>query len=87
MTLIDNHDMVLHEKRNRVAVETLNESSVDLSVWIWTTSENYWILMEEMKESIKNSLDKNHITIPFNQLDVHLIDDKGKSSTNDKTYY
>lgn len=74
MTLIDSSDMVIHERRNRVAVETLNESSVDLSVWIWCHSKDYWILMEEMKESIKKSLDANNITIPFNQLDVHIID-------------
>lgn len=74
MTLIDSNDMVIHEKRNRVAVDTLNESSVDLSVWIWCHSKDYWILMEEMKESIKKSLDANNITIPFNQLDVHIID-------------
>lgn len=74
MTLIDSNDMVIHERRNRVAVDTLNESSVDLSVWIWCRSKDYWILMEEMKESIKNSLDANNITIPFNQLDLHIIE-------------
>ncbi len=79
MTLIDNHDQVLHEKYNRVAVQTLNESSVDLSVWIWCKSENYWNMLEEMQESIKNSLDANHITIPFNQLDIHVIDNQTQS--------
>ncbi len=74
MTLISNHDMVIKEKRNRVAVDKLNESSVDLSVWIWCRSEDYWILLEEMQESIKSSLDANHIQIPFNQLDIHVID-------------
>ncbi len=74
MTLINNNDMVIKDRNNRVAVDTLNESSVDLSVWIWCRSENYWVLMEYMKESIKNSLDANHIQIPFNQLDLHIID-------------
>ncbi len=72
MTLIDNHDLVVHEKRNRVAVEVLNESSVDLSVWIWVHSDDYWVMKEEMQESIKKTLDANHIQIPFNQLDVHI---------------
>ena len=81
MTLIKNNDMVIQEKRNRVAVDKLNESSVDLSVWIWCNSKDYWILLEDMQEGIKNSLDANHIAIPFNQLDIHLVEDKTKKET------
>ena len=80
MELIHNNDMVIQDKYNRVAVQTLNESSVDLSVWIWCHSEDYWPLMEEMQESIKNSLDAHHIQIPFNQLDVHIIDNANKKA-------
>ena len=85
MTLIKNNEMVVQEKRNRVAVDKLNESSVDLSVWIWCRSiwchsSDYWILLEDMQESIKNSLDANHIAIPFNQMDIHLVEDKTKNS-------
>ena len=36
--------------------------------------------MEEMQESIKNSLDAHHIQIPFNQLDVHIIDNANKKA-------
>lgn len=80
MELINHNDMVIHEegKRNRVAVDTLNESSVDLSVWIWCRSDDYWILLEDMQESIKNSLQAHDIAIPFNQLDIHLVEDKTK---------
>ncbi len=78
MKLINNNDRVIQEKYNRVAVQTLNESSVDLSVWIWCRSEDYWNMLEEMQESIKNSLDANHIAIPFNQLDVHIIENQNK---------
>ena len=77
MTLIKNNDMVIQEKRNRVAVDKLNESSVDLSVWIWCRSTDYWLLLEDMMESIKKSFDAHNITIPFNQLDIHL--DEGVS--------
>lgn len=82
MKLIDSNDMVIHRegRRNRVAVSTLNESSVDLSVWIWCRSNDYWLLLEEMQESIKNSLDAHHIQIPFNQLDIHLVEDKTKGN-------
>ena len=81
MGLINSSDMTLKERNNRVAVDSFNESSVDLSVWIWCRSENYWKCMEKMKEDIKNAFDSNGITIPFNQLDIHVIDN-GTDKTN-----
>ena len=82
MELIDNNDRVIHDKYNRVAVQTLNESSVDLSVWIWVKSGDYWDMLEKMQEGIKNALDRNSIKIPFNQLDIHLVEDRTRSSNN-----
>ena len=86
MELINTNDMVVHKegKRNRVAVSTLNESSVDLSVWIWCESKNYWILLEEMQVSIKSSQQAHHISIPFNQLDIHVVEDKTKQTKERK---
>ena len=80
MGLIHASDLVLQDKYNRVAVDTLNESSVDLSVWIWCRSDDYWKLSEEMKESIKNSLDANNIQIPYNQMDIHIIENKNQKN-------
>lgn len=76
MNVINSDDRVIKEQNNKVMVKTLNESSVDLCVWIWCKSEDYWNVMADMEEKIKNELDKNNISIPFNQLDVHLIDNK-----------
>lgn len=74
--VIDSDDRVLKEMNNKVAVKTLNESSVDLTVWVWCKSEDYWNVSDDMKEKIKKALDKNNISIPFNQIDVHLVDGK-----------
>ncbi len=73
MNLINNYEPILKEKYNRVAVEKLNESSVDLSVWVWCTSQDYWKVFYSIQENIKTALEQNGISIPFNQLDVHLI--------------
>ena len=83
MELIHNNKKVIQEKNNRVAVENFCDSSVELSVWIWCSSDDYWTVLEEMKENIKNALDDNNIQIPFNQLDLHIIEDKtGNKKTN-----
>ena len=67
-------DRVLKEKNNKVFVKAMNESSVDLTVWIWCKSEDYWNVLADMQERLKNTLDENNISIPFNQLDIHLVD-------------
>lgn len=71
--VIDNDKRVLKDKNNKIFVKALNESSVDISVWIWCKSEDYWNVLADMQENIKNTFDANNISIPFNQLDVHLI--------------
>ena len=80
MDLLYSSDMVLQGENNRVYVDKLNESSVDLSVWIWCNSEDYWLVYYSMQENIKNALDKNGIKIPFNQLDLHIVEDKTKEN-------
>lgn len=76
MRVIHSDSRIIQEQNNKVTVQQLGESSVDLCVWIWCRSEDYWNIKAEMQEKIKSELDRNNITIPFNQLDVHLIDEK-----------
>ncbi len=75
---IHSHKKVLQEMNNKVAVGALNESSVDMRAWAWCNSEDYWTVKDDLQESIKLALDRNHISIPFNQLDVHLIESNTK---------
>ena len=84
MGLINDSDMTIKERYNRVAVDSFNESSVDLSVWVWCRSEDYWKCMEKMKEDIKNAFDQNGITIPFNQLDLHVIENEKNIITKER---
>lgn len=52
-------------------------SSVDITLRVWCKSSDYWDLYFELLESIRREFDKNGISIPYNQLDVH-IDDSEK---------
>lgn len=76
MRVIHSDNRIIQEQNNKVMIQQLGESSIDLCVWIWCRSEDYWNVKADMQEKIKSELDRNNITIPFNQLDVHLIDEK-----------
>lgn len=60
--------------RPQVRLEQFGESSLDFTVRCWCDFQNYWTVFYSLTESIKKALDANKIPIPYNQLDVHIID-------------
>lgn len=51
-------------------------SSIDIICKVWVLGENYWTLNYDLNEDIKTIFDKNGISIPYNQLDVLIKDNK-----------
>ncbi len=56
-----------------MAVSKLADSSVNIVVRVWTKSENYWSVFFYMNEFVKKEFDKQGISIPFPQRDVHIV--------------
>lgn len=55
------------------AVIELGDSSVNLTVRVWCDRGDYGPLKFDLTKSVKQRLDKEGISIPFPQRDVHLI--------------
>ncbi len=55
-----------------VVVESLGDSSVNLKLRVWVKTEDYWDLWFYIHEEVKKRFDKNGISIPFPQQDVHV---------------
>ncbi|MCF8331356.1 MAG: mechanosensitive ion channel [Bacteroidales bacterium] len=56
-----------------IAVQNLNDSSVDLLLRLWLTNEDYWNFFWEIREKVKKAFDEKGISIPFPQTDVHVF--------------
>jgi small conductance mechanosensitive channel len=54
----------------------LNDSSVNIKVRVWCEAGNYWELRSSLTENIKEALDANNMSVPFNILDVNLFQQK-----------
>ncbi len=55
-----------------VALNALNDSSVEFVVRVWVKADNYWPLKFNLNEKIYNELPKHGIQFPFPQLDVNI---------------
>ncbi|PNX48730.1 MAG: hypothetical protein BV456_09510 [Thermoplasmata archaeon M8B2D] len=76
MDTITKNKMVLKDPTPTVAVAELGDSSVNLLVRPWVNTSDYWKAKWELTQQIKESFDKNKISIPFPQRDVHLYQNK-----------
>lgn len=74
--LIAADERVLPDPEPLVVVSSLGDSSVNLSVRVWTQSSDYWPFFWNMQEKVKESFDAEGVSIPFPQRDVHLYQAK-----------
>lgn len=63
---------VMKNPKPFVGVNEHGASSINLVLMVWIESQNYWDTYFRLQEEVKLAFDENGITIPFNQLDVHL---------------
>lgn len=70
--VMNNHEFVLKEPNPVVWVETLADSSINLSIRPWTKVDNFWQVRSDILQQTKEAFDKNNIKIPFPQRDIHI---------------
>jgi len=63
---------ILAEPACTIAVSALADSSVNFVVRPWVNTPDYWGVMFDLTEAIKKRFDKEGISFPFPQRDVHL---------------
>lgn len=69
--VVDDDELILKDPIPKICVSELNTSSVDYSMWLWTTVDDYWTVWMRIRENIYKAFNENGISIPFPQLDVH----------------
>lgn len=75
----DGNTLILNEEGffPKIALSELSSSSVDFSVWMWCTVENYWTTWMTIREDIYNALNTAHIEIPFPQVQLNINKENG----------
>lgn len=70
--IIERNKLILNEPAPFVAVSAHSASSVDFVVRAWCNTENYWSIYFDLLEEVKITFDKENISIPYPQMDLHL---------------
>ncbi len=70
--LTDTDKRILNDPAPVIAVSELANSSVNIVVRPWVNTSDYWAVYFDMHEKVKKEFDKQGISIPFPQTDVHL---------------
>ena len=70
--LVAADDRILEDPAVTIAVSDLADSSVNFVLRPWTKTADYWGVKFDLTEAIKKRFDKEGISFPFPQQDVHL---------------
>ena len=69
-------EYVSWEKAPIIGIASFDESAITFDIKVWVRTSAFIDSQYVINENILNELNKAGIVIPFNQLDVHIVDDK-----------
>lgn len=72
LKLIKSDPRIMEYPEPFVALGSLADSSVNITVRVWVSSAEYWNVYFDMNEQVYKHFEKNGLHIPFPQLDVHM---------------
>lgn len=71
---VEAHPKALSTPEPFVRMSALKDSAIEYTLRVWCANGDYWDLHYDLLEQIKASFDRNGIEIPYNQLDVRIIE-------------
>ncbi len=75
--VMEANELILSDPAPVTLISKHGDSAIIVLARYWTKTEDYWTVRFNMMADVKKEFDKQHISIPFPQMDVHL-DNKDK---------
>ena len=72
LDVLNADERILQDPAPQVVVSELADSSVNFHVRPWAKTSDYWGVFFDFQKAIKQRLDKEGVSIPFPQQDVHM---------------
>lgn len=86
-SIIKDHPKVLEDPEPIIKVHSLGDSSVNFVVRPWVASDDYWDVHWDLTREVKLRFDREGVSIPFPQRDVHFYSTEPETgeSTQDES--
>lgn len=75
LDIANKHDLILDDPAPSARVSAHSASSISIDAKVWCNNGDYWTVKFDMLERVKLAFDEQGISIPFDQLDVHVKND------------
>jgi small conductance mechanosensitive channel len=72
----DKHELALKDPAPFARLTEQGDNSLDFTLRVWANAGDFWTLKLDLLESINKRLEEEGIEIPYNQLDVHIKNEK-----------
>ncbi|MBR3969923.1 MAG: mechanosensitive ion channel family protein [Ruminococcus sp.] len=76
MTAVAEEELILSEPAPVVRMGAHKESAISLDVRVWVKNDDYSEVRYRLNETVKQIFDRTGIDIPYNQLDIHIVEDE-----------
>jgi small conductance mechanosensitive channel len=73
--IINTEARLLKDPAPQIFLQSLDDSSVKITIRAWASIQDYWNVYWEMNKSIKAKIEEAGLHIPFPQRDVHIVHD------------
>lgn len=70
--IVKRHELILKDPEPFIGVSAHSASSIDFVVKAWCNTDDYWNIYHDLLEQVKITFDKENISIPYPQMDLHL---------------
>ncbi len=73
LDVIAKHDKILADPAPMVRLTEHGANSLDFVTRVWVNQADYWPVTFDLKEQVLAAFEANGISIPFPQMDVHMV--------------
>lgn len=67
------NELILKTPEPFVKISECAAHGINITARCWCNSSDYWTVYFALIAEIKKAFDENHITVPYNQMDVHIV--------------
>ena len=73
ITVASNHELVMKDPAPFCRLTDYNDSGLGIALRVWVKGTDYWTVNFDLKEDIEKAFTMANIEIPFNTVDVNII--------------